>query len=136
MSPEPAGVFVADYNGRKRVPAYGCPVFSLGEPYYAETMLPKGYKVVLDWFQEVARQPNYENPKFERFDFGGSDDEEEIDEIPWNATEKLNSTTNEDRIVKVEDATEDNTTEEHLKASDNGKTAADINCKNNKENAK
>ena len=25
-------------------------------------MLPKGYKVVIDWFQDVAEDPDYENP--------------------------------------------------------------------------
>lgn len=93
ISPEPADFFIADYNGRKRTPAYGCAAFSLGEPYYAETMLPKGYKMVLDLFKEVASTPGYKNPRFKRFDLGGSDDEdedEEIDEIPWNAHEKLN----------------------------------------------
>ncbi len=43
---------------------YGCPVYSLGEPYYSELMLPKGYKVVLDWFQEVsASGEDYKNPE-------------------------------------------------------------------------
>jgi hypothetical protein len=77
ISPEPAGTFIAPHNGRKRVPAYGCPVFSLGEPYYNEALLPKGYKTVLDWFQEVALDPEYENPELQRFDVGGEDDESE-----------------------------------------------------------
>lgn len=39
-------------------------------------MLPKGYKTVLNWFQEVAADPNYANPKFERIDVGGESDDE------------------------------------------------------------
>jgi hypothetical protein len=55
-------------------------------------MLPKGYKMVLNWFKEVAATPGYKNPRFKRFDLGGSGDEddEEVDEIPWNSHEKLN----------------------------------------------
>lgn len=103
ISTEPASVFIADYNGRKRTPAYGCAVFSLGEPYYAETMLPKGYKLVLDWLQEVASTPRYKNPRFQRFDFGGSSDEddEDEDEVPWNAQEKLNPTKDGNRFVEL-----------------------------------
>jgi hypothetical protein len=48
--------------------AYGCPVFSLGESYFTESMLPKGYKTVIDWFQEVAAGTNYANPEFRRYD--------------------------------------------------------------------
>jgi len=77
LSPESAGTFLADHKGRKYVPAYGCPVFSLGEPYYAESMLPKGYKTIIDWFQEVGLNPEYTNPAFERFDFDEDDEEEE-----------------------------------------------------------
>ncbi|KUJ13645.1 uncharacterized protein LY89DRAFT_144664 [Mollisia scopiformis] len=104
VSNEPGGVFLADYNGRKRIPAYGCPVFSLGEPYYAETLLPKGYKTVVDWFQEVASDRDYANPKFDRYDFGGSDNEEEAgeDDAAWNTQEKLGTIKDEERIVEVE----------------------------------
>jgi hypothetical protein len=39
-------------------------------------MLPKGYKTVLNWFQEVTKETIwYRNPEFVRFD--GDDDEEE-----------------------------------------------------------
>lgn len=105
ISPEPASVFIADYNGRKRTPAYGCAVFSLGEPYYAETMLAKGYKIVLDWLQQVASTPGYKNPRFQRFDLGGSSDEDEDgendDETPWNAQERLNSIKDSERFVEL-----------------------------------
>jgi hypothetical protein len=40
-------------------------------------MLPKGYKTIIDWFQEVGLNPEYTNPAFERFDFDEDDEEEE-----------------------------------------------------------
>ncbi|KAF8860018.1 hypothetical protein BDZ45DRAFT_649433 [Acephala macrosclerotiorum] len=105
VSPEPATVFIAGENGRKRVPAYGCPTFSLGEPYYAETMLVKGYKTVLDWFLEAASDPNYENPKFERFDFGtGDDDGEDVGQTWGDYDENSNGIEDEERVVEIEDA--------------------------------
>jgi hypothetical protein len=76
ISPEPRGTFLAGPDGNRRVQAHGCPAFSLGEPYYSETMLPKGYKTVIDWFQEVAADPDYANPHFVRFDDDDSDVEE------------------------------------------------------------
>jgi hypothetical protein len=45
----------------------------LGEPYYSEAMLPTGYKIIIDWFQEVAADPDYANPLLVRHD----DDEED-----------------------------------------------------------
>ena len=75
VSDEPAGYFLAGADGGKHIPAYGAPAFSLGEPYYAEAMLAKGHKTVIDWFQEVAGDPNYANPNFVRFD-AESDEEE------------------------------------------------------------
>lgn len=38
-------------------------------------MLPKGYKTILDWFQDVASDPDYENPHFLRYSDNDSDDE-------------------------------------------------------------
>ncbi|KAH7333056.1 Arb2 domain-containing protein [Rhexocercosporidium sp. MPI-PUGE-AT-0058] len=75
QSEEPVGTFLCDHKGSKRLHAYGCPVFSSGEPYYSETMMPKAYKVVVDWFKEVAADPEYENPELVRLDFGADDDE-------------------------------------------------------------
>ena len=69
---------MAGPEGTKLIPAHSCPVFSLGEPYYTEMMLPKGYRTVIDWFQEVAQNPSYANPGFLRFD-DESDREEEHD---------------------------------------------------------
>ena len=76
VSQEPCGTFLAGPEGRKTVDAHGCPVFSLGEPYYSEAMLPKGYKTVMDWLQEVASNLHYANPVFERYDDGEDSDEE------------------------------------------------------------
>jgi hypothetical protein len=39
-------------------------------------MLPKGYKTIIDWFQEVGLDPHYANPMLQRFDVDESDDEE------------------------------------------------------------
>jgi hypothetical protein len=95
LSSEPEGTFLADDKGGKYVPAYGCPVFSLGEPYYAESMLPKGYKTILDWFQEVGLDPEYANPTFERYDVGESDEEEQK---PLEGGIEMNN-----RIEEIED---------------------------------
>lgn len=70
---------IAGPDGTKSIPAHGCPVFSLGEPYYTETMLAKGYKTVVGWFQEVAGDPAYVNPVFEEFSQDESEHEEEFD---------------------------------------------------------
>ncbi|KAI0996706.1 hypothetical protein K3495_g11477 [Podosphaera aphanis] len=66
ISDEPMGSFVADSEGSKVMQAKGCPTFSLGEPYYPEDMLSEGYKMIIDWFEEVASDPDYKNPKFIR----------------------------------------------------------------------
>ena len=39
-------------------------------------MLPKGYKTIIDWFEEVAADPEYENPLFQRYDDEDEDEEE------------------------------------------------------------
>ncbi|QSZ32265.1 hypothetical protein DSL72_001839 [Monilinia vaccinii-corymbosi] len=71
-SPEPAGTYLAGPEGNRCHAAFGCPVFSLGEPYYTECLLPKGYHTVIDFLQEVAncdRQGgDYVNPTFMRID--------------------------------------------------------------------
>lgn len=76
-SEEPCGSFLAGPDGHRRIEAYGCPAFSLGEPYYTETMLANGYKTVIDWFQEVAADTYYANPEFQRYDSYCSDAETE-----------------------------------------------------------
>ncbi|RDW56435.1 hypothetical protein BP5796_13184 [Coleophoma crateriformis] len=76
VSDEPCGMFLAGPEGHRTVAGYGAPVFSLGVPYYTELLLPKGYRKVIDWIQEVADTPDYENPVFQRID----DDHEDISE--------------------------------------------------------
>lgn len=49
-------------------------------------MLPKGYKTVIDWFQEVARVGNgYKNEVAERI---VEDDEEDGEVVDWDAVDK------------------------------------------------
>lgn len=79
VSSEPCDTFLAGPEGARDIVAHGCPVFSLGEPYYAETMLPKGYKTIIDWFEEVAADPHYINPNFVRFDDDNDDMEDPQD---------------------------------------------------------
>lgn len=79
---------IARPEGSKLIPAHGCPVFSLGEPYYTETMLPNGYKAVVDWFQEVAQDPAYCNPVFERFEESDEDEEFDAPGIDFNRIEE------------------------------------------------
>lgn len=47
VSDEPEGQYVTGPQGNRQIDAYGAPVFSLGEPYYTECLLPKGYKTIL-----------------------------------------------------------------------------------------
>ncbi|PMD32288.1 hypothetical protein L207DRAFT_640108 [Hyaloscypha variabilis F] len=107
LSSEPAGTFLADHKGAKYVPAYGCPVFSLGEPYYAESMLPKGYRTIIDWFQEVNLDPDYANPTFQRIDFEEEDEEEKPMEggVELNRIEEVvdDETEVADETLKVEE---------------------------------
>lgn len=78
-SEEPCGTFLAGPNGHRRVEAYGSPTFSLGESFYTEAMLPKGYKTIIDWFQEVAEDSDYANPEIVRFDHDDDHPEGESD---------------------------------------------------------
>ncbi|KAI9642127.1 hypothetical protein NHQ30_008928 [Ciborinia camelliae] len=79
-SPEPAGTYLAGPEGNRHFPAFGCPIFSLSEPYYTECLLPKGYHTVIDFFHEVAdgdaQGGEYVNPTFVRVDDGEADDED------------------------------------------------------------
>lgn len=76
VSEEPAGIPLAGPEGRKYIQGYGCPVYGLGEPYYSELMLVRGYKDVLEWFQKVHWDAEYENDEIIIFDDG--DDEGEV----------------------------------------------------------
>jgi hypothetical protein len=52
-------------------------------------MLPKGYKTIIDWFEEVAADPEYENPLFQRYD--DEDEEEEEQQEPGIDSAKQSS---------------------------------------------
>lgn len=84
QSVDPVGTYMADEKGDKRVHAYGCPVFSSGEPYYSETMMSKAHPTIVDWFREVAADSGYENPRFARMDFGGEEDDDEPGPQTWD----------------------------------------------------
>jgi hypothetical protein len=76
-SNEEDGVPIYGTNSKKC--PYGCPAFSLGEPYHNEVLLPKGYKTVVDWLWEVAcTGEGYENPEVvvER-------EESEVGQVEW-----------------------------------------------------
>ncbi|KAJ8060768.1 hypothetical protein OCU04_011072 [Sclerotinia nivalis] len=79
-SPEPEGTYLAGPHGTRHVTAFGSPVFSLGESYYTECLLPKGYHTVIDFFHEVAdwdsQGGEYVNPTFVRIDDGEEDCED------------------------------------------------------------
>lgn len=53
--------------------AFGCPTYSLGEPHYTELLLTKGYRIIIDWFQEVSANPEYENEEVEISESDGSE---------------------------------------------------------------
>ncbi|RKF54922.1 putative mitochondrial 40S ribosomal protein MRP2 [Golovinomyces cichoracearum] len=69
VSPEPCGYFIAGPQGSEESNATGCPTFSLGEPFYPEKLLAVGYKLIIDWFEEVASDPHYMNPEIFRIEF-------------------------------------------------------------------
>ena len=56
-------------------------------------MLPRGYRTIIDWFQEVGLDPDYANRVLERFD-EESDDE---DQKPLEGRNELN------RIEEIKD---------------------------------
>ncbi|KAI6250898.1 hypothetical protein HI914_01002 [Erysiphe necator] len=68
ISPEPCETFLAGPDGSEDISPRGLPTFSLGEPFYNENLLPLGFKTVINWFEEVAREPSYVNPSFFRKD--------------------------------------------------------------------
>lgn len=101
-------------------------------------MLVKGYKIVLDWFLEVAGDLHYENPRFERFDFGAvSDDEEEAEQTWANYEEKPSDIKDEDRVVEIEDPAEGVLPKKQVSfAVDGDGIAAGVEGTNDKENIK
>ena len=64
-------------------------------------MLPRGYRTIIDWFQEVGLDPDYANPALERFD-EESDDE---DQKPLEGGVELNrfEEIKDDEETEVED---------------------------------
>ncbi|RKF64584.1 putative arb2 domain-containing protein [Erysiphe neolycopersici] len=68
ISPEPCGFFLAGPDGSEEISPRGLPTFSLGEPFYNENILPVGFKAIIDWFEEVANDSSYVNPKFFRLE--------------------------------------------------------------------
>jgi len=105
ISDEPCGTFLTGAHGYRHIGAYGCPVFSLGEPYYTEMLLPRGYKTLIDWFQEVAEDPEYVNPEYVRYD----DDGEEAGEMPDWGEEYFEDCqeVEKGRVFELEDGDED-----------------------------
>jgi len=84
----------------------------LGEPYYSESMLPKGYKTIIDWFQEVGLDPEYANPTFQRYD---DDDKDEDEEKPLEGGIEMK------RIMEIKDDEESKTVNEKAKAVEESK---------------
>lgn len=46
-------------------------------------MLPKGYKVIVDWFNEVAADPEYTNPEFKTVTIDGEGNENDNGPRKW-----------------------------------------------------
>lgn len=86
------GTFLADEKGERHGPVYGAPVYSSGEEYYSECMMSKVGKTIVDWCWEVEGVESaggaWENPRLERFDFGG---EEESAEGKWERDDRWGS---------------------------------------------
>ena len=59
--------------------------------------MPIGYKTIIDWFQEVAADPQYANPELVRFD------DEESEEEDWDEP----GIPIEERIKEIKDDEDD-----------------------------
>jgi hypothetical protein len=81
MSDEPCGTVLQGAEGTRNAPGHGAPAFSLEEPYYSETMLPRGFHAVVDWIVDVTKNPDYQNPIYTVFK-GGSQDDSDADVFP------------------------------------------------------
>lgn len=134
-------------EGTSRTPAHGCPCFSLNEPHLSELMLPKGYKTIIDWFNEVADDLDYINPKFTVMTIDGAGNENENGPRKWeevvgkgeewvahDISEKSESGV---KIVEVEEAEERDVKEEDVKKENgvNGKEH-EVNRKENEVNGR
>ncbi|KAG9242038.1 Arb2 domain-containing protein [Calycina marina] len=103
VSDEPEGGFVAGPEGNRLVDAYGAPVFSLGEPYYTECLLPKGYRTIITWFEEVANGgKTYINPIFVRNDDNEAEEEvKDWGDERFDYNEPAEMSIQESRIVEL-----------------------------------
>lgn len=134
------GQFICGPKGTKRIAAHGCPCFSLNEPYYSELMLPKGYKTIIDWFNEVAADPKYMNPEYKTVTIDGAGNEndtgpgkwEEVVETgkEWVAHDISEKSESGIKIVEVEDV-EEKDVEDDLKKEDDAKKETEVNSKEN-----
>jgi hypothetical protein len=75
-------------------------------------MLPKGYKTIIDWFQEVGLDPEYANPTFQRYD---DDDKDEDEEKPLEGGIEMK------RIMEIKGDEESKTVNEKAKAVEESK---------------
>lgn len=98
--------------------AYGAPVFSSGEPYYAEVLLINAYKTVIDWFTNVSADPGYLNPKFTRLEYGGIKDNE-YEEMPLEI-ESSDAQFAGDRVKEIVDEDEKSENKPAAKSEPNG----------------
>jgi hypothetical protein len=64
VSPEPLGVPLAPPEGNLElnIPPLGLPCFSSSEPMHVETILIRARSHILSYLQDVAVDPDYENP--------------------------------------------------------------------------
>ncbi|KAG8407401.1 hypothetical protein J3459_010680 [Metarhizium acridum] len=63
VSAEPLDAPLAPPSGNKeeQIPAFGCPCYSSSEPFYAEMVLIRALKPALQYLENVALAPGYEN---------------------------------------------------------------------------
>ncbi|KAM0245487.1 hypothetical protein ACHAQJ_010547 [Trichoderma viride] len=64
VSPEPLGVPLAPPEGNSElsIPPLGLPCFSSSDPMFVETILVQARPHILSYLQDVANDPDYENP--------------------------------------------------------------------------
>ncbi|KAI9825982.1 MAG: hypothetical protein M1819_007483 [Sarea resinae] len=80
---------------------YGCNSYSGGEEQYTESVLPRCYHDILDYFDEVFSDPTFVNPEIMVFD--GKDDEEDVE---WEAVmqeEGKSEVAEERKFVEVDE---------------------------------
>ena len=63
-------------------------------------MLPRGYRTIIDWFQEVGLDPDYANPALESFDESDDEDQKPLEGgVELNRFEEIK----DDEETEVED---------------------------------